>query len=604
MSSIDLVYDSVIENLVSQEKIKGVSSKLNSLTANDERVLYVYGVMESLNIFPNVKQVAKCEKVADDYRNQGNKCFQKKQDYEAWQYYNLSLLHAPLYSESYIVALANRSAVFYALKKYKKCLKDIELIFTMNYPPKVKEKLMSRKMQCQDILSTEKEDEKEDYNVTLALCLFGQRHPRYLCASRKLEVECTEKMGRHVVAKDDIKVGEVIVKEKPYFKLALRNQSLFTCAHCLSRSENLYPCENCCYVLYCSQECKQAAWNSYHSVECPMMATLIYQSFSKLELLSLRTAIKARTDHPDWTSLFKTIEVTESLVNSELRGHVEVEPGKWVYDSTHYASVHTLATNIEKRNISDIFQKCVTAAAFIHLLSNMTPFLKTDGVVSSQKIRETIAGLLLLHGMTSPTNMHNIDTNVQSKEGDFVDELCIGSAPYPFLSLLNHSCSPNVVRYSKLGTGTMVLLALRPIKKGQQLFDNYGCHHAVEDRKSRQEALKKQYKFTCMCEACVNNWPLFSHLKPAESMTSTLKEFKESLLNGDSMEQLQKGDKKTAIELYKPLCTLAELLESYAPCMELAECQECLKQCLSIFSGVTPYGYNREIQWDAIPSLS
>lgn len=47
-----------------------------------------------------------------------------------------------------------------------------------------------------------------------------------------------------------------------------------------------------------------------------------------------------------------------------------------------------------------------------------------------------------------------------------------GSAVYPFCSLLNHSCAPNILRVST-GSRT-VLVALRVVEIGEQLFDNYG----------------------------------------------------------------------------------------------------------------------------------
>lgn len=48
----------------------------------------------------------------------------------------------------------------------------------------------------------------------------------------------------------------------------------------------------------------------------------------------------------------------------------------------------------------------------------------------------------------------------------------IGAGAYAFMSLLNHSCAPNVVRHCH--GNTIVLRAIRPIEIGQQLYDNYG----------------------------------------------------------------------------------------------------------------------------------
>lgn len=72
-------------------------------------------------------------------------------------------------------------------------------------------------------------------------------------------------------------------------------------------------------------------------------------------------------------------------------------------------------------------------------------------------------------------------------------------------------------------------------------------------------------------------------------------------MNGDAIEVLQKGNRKRAEEMFKPLCELATALEPYTPCKEAAECQEALKQCLSILSGVLPHMFSECVEF-AVPS--
>ncbi|CAH0400812.1 unnamed protein product [Chilo suppressalis] len=595
--SIDSLYEGAIAKLTAQNKIVPISLKLLTLKTNEDRVLYVYEILENLKAFPAIVDVAKNECVSAYYRNLGNKCFQNSDHYKAWQFYNLSLLHAPCNTESYALAISNRSAVLYSLKKYNESINDIEKVLSLNYPANLKEKLTKRKESCQKLSGGNVMKEVDDCSF---LCLQDPQTPRFPSASSKLEVIFTEEMGRHVIAKSDIKVGEVLVQEEPYFKLLLKSQYLFACSYCLSRDSNLFPCSNCCFALYCSNECKDKAWSDYHMTECKLMATIIEMQFTKLEFLALRTVIKCRNDHTDWSALFKTVEDADNNSDTEYRGHMKIDD-KWVYDSQYYSSIHTLASNIDKRSVSDIFQKSVTAAVFLYMLIEKTDFLNGDNKDETDKIKKLVGGLLLHHTMTSPTNMHGISTNTANIEGNFVDEFSIASAPYAFLSLINHSCAPNVVRFSKLGTGQMFLFALRPIKKGMQLFDNYGAHHAIEDLYTRIHHLKFQYKFTCHCEACINNWPQYLFTRPAKNLPRKLKIQKEKLLDGNAIDKLQKADRATAEKIFKPLCELAENLESYAPCTELADCQESLKQCLEIFFGVVPYGYSQLVDWKAVP---
>lgn len=132
--SIDSCYEGVIAKLTSQNKIKEISFKLLSLKTENERVLLVYNILEDLNAFPAVIEVMKDDKQSIYYRNHGNKFFTKSEFHKAWQYYNLSLLHAKKDSENFCIALSNRSAVFFELEKYNECIKDIDTVFSLQYP--------------------------------------------------------------------------------------------------------------------------------------------------------------------------------------------------------------------------------------------------------------------------------------------------------------------------------------------------------------------------------------------------------------------------------------------------------------------------------------
>uniref|UniRef100_A0A183B8M6 SET domain-containing protein n=1 Tax=Echinostoma caproni TaxID=27848 RepID=A0A183B8M6_9TREM len=81
----------------------------------------------------------------------------------------------------------------------------------------------------------------------------------------------------------------------------------------------------------------------------------------------------------------------------------------------------------------------------------------------------------------------------------------LGSCLYPVLSLMNHSCDPNVALIF-MRDGVCGVFALRPIPKGDVLYGNYGVHYATHDLAERQDLLQSQYHFRCTCPACVENW--------------------------------------------------------------------------------------------------
>jgi hypothetical protein len=82
------------------------------------------------------------------------------------------------------------------------------------------------------------------------------------------------------------------------------------------------------------------------------------------------------------------------------------------------------------------------------------------------------------------------------------DELLVthGAGVYPVASLLNHSCTPNVVVLF-LGT-KMVIVALEDIEAGKELLSSYV--DAMMPVEERTTLLKDRYQFECLCKLCVN----------------------------------------------------------------------------------------------------
>ena len=64
----------------------------------------------------------------------------------------------------------------------------------------------------------------------------------------------------------------------------------------------------------------------------------------------------------------------------------------------------------------------------------------------------------------------------------------LGGGIFPTLTNLNHSCDPNVhnVNYGRHS----VVLANRPIAKGEQILDTYGQNYSHVDREERRKYLK------------------------------------------------------------------------------------------------------------------
>jgi SET and MYND domain-containing protein 4 len=76
---------------------------------------------------------------------------------------------------------------------------------------------------------------------------------------------------------------------------------------------------------------------------------------------------------------------------------------------------------------------------------------------------------LYFHGIFSGSLKRNLSADPLSALRSL--QQSIGSGWFPFCSLINHSCSPNVIRIYV--EGRVALVVCRPIAKGSQLFDCY-----------------------------------------------------------------------------------------------------------------------------------
>ncbi|XP_077285330.1 SET and MYND domain containing, class 4, member 4 [Arctopsyche grandis] len=592
--NIDQTAASLLERMRLEKTLAEFSKQLSECGSNGARVKQCYQLIQRCQSFPlPPADTQKSDQLSAKYRDIGNGFFRLKRDYKAIHNYNLAVKYAET-PKLVSLAFANRSAALFSLSKYKECLVDIERALASGYDDDLKPKLVKRKSACEEAAATETPLQFDLEQARRRMFSLPKKSLESVpCASAALEIGHIPSMGRCVVAAEDISPGQVLVVEEPYLTLLLEPYFLERCYSCCKLNDAMIPCELCHYVMFCDEACRAKSWSCSHKFECSIMPLLISMKFTKLELLSLKMLIRARCDHSTWNDLFDTIREAEDQTDPTLKGFVNVE-GRPMYDSNNYATIHMLETNIHKRSVSDFYNRSITSAVLLYMLKEYTSFFadcpNSDGDILSLETDEYIwlaGGLMLHHNMTSASNMHSIEAITENKDHKFLKSCNFSSGAYGFLSLLNHSCSPNVDRV--VNNTTITLMALRPIKKGQQIFDNYGFHHAMSRYETRQEELFFQYKFRCACEACSNKWPTYIDLKKAHFTNKKTKNKFRNLITPELIMSLENGEKTVAYEILNNLYKYAEMLEECAPCKDLADYQETIKQCWGIFSNVVPY---------------
>ncbi|XP_076763579.1 protein-lysine N-methyltransferase SMYD4 [Xylocopa sonorina] len=534
---------------------KDLIDKCKALDTDEERILFTLNVMLEYNVIPQSSSSEKSAEESERLREQGNKVFvsaplETGTCLKALKLYTESVAYAPYPSEQLALAYANRSAVLMKLHKYQLCIDDIDRALALTYPDNLRGKLYVRKVECLNALK--RPDVKDA--VKEALCWLekvslddasrkklsdklnsakrivssnkvqGQNavkqpllpqikacNVEVPCASDAVAVTYNEEYGRHVVAARQISPGEVLAVEKPY-SLMLNPENIRThCSNCLEVSWANIPCNYCSYAMYCSEECKAMEWKKYHDAECAVFPSMLKLNYSKIDFFSLRLAIQAVREATSMEELREELKEVDSWDDPRTKGFCK----DGIFYSDKYRSLLGLVTNSEKRSVQDLFRRSLDASFILYFLATCTnmfgnPLQKDLSVLMKNVDAIFVGGLILRYQQMIPSNVHSFH------EERGLETVERGAAAMPFFSLFNHSCNPNVSRHSR--SKHMVMYAMYPIKKGEQIFDTYGQHYALTPRDERQKRLLKQYYFQCNCLPCRENWPLYYNLKSFKNL--------------------------------------------------------------------------------------
>ncbi|XP_012267599.2 SET and MYND domain-containing protein 4-like [Athalia rosae] len=517
--------------------------KFGQMQNDEERVIFALQLMMKYKVNLNYESLDKNSEKSIQLRAQGNKLFIGGWDYKAVEKYTESIAYATESSEELALAYANRSAALFRIEKYKDCINDINRALSLEYPDKLKTKLYERKGLCLTALgepdaeaSFKKalewldkmsldEDKTKKLKIQLkkfisAPCVIVEIQPESAqyefpefetpnsevpCASDAVAIKYTPELGRHLVATRKIRPGEILAAEKP-FALFLMPENFYThCSKCLQVSMAMTPCNYCVNAMYCSQACQVQAWEEYHEIECAITGPLLLLKFNMLGLFSMRLAILATQKGKYLDKLRKQIDEIDNHKDPRTKGFSA--DGK--LHSDQYSSVYSLVTNTEKRSAPDLFGRAFKAAYITHILSRESNMFGEKLMLDCDALTKNAAatfvgGLILKHQQIIPSNIHSFG------ELRGLEDYEHGAAAMPFYSLINHSCDSSVTRRAR--KDHIILYAMYPIEKGEQIYDNYGVHYALTVKSKRQQKLLEQFYFKCECEPCTEDWPLYDKI--------------------------------------------------------------------------------------------
>lgn len=237
------------------------------LNKNAERIRFVYEMLKRQNMLPSQSEVKanKDDVKAITARNEGNKHFVAIDYLQALIKYNESLCHATPLSEAMATAYGNRSAVYLKTGHYDFCLENIELALQQGCPKKLKDKLLKRKEECLELmnnldLNKKFKDLKID-NLNRKVSLSYKANEKIPGVVECIDLVANEKSGRGLIAKKDLKPGDILILEEPYLKALKLDRVYSHCLNCLqSNFLNLIPYIDSNCVMFCSTKCLNESW--------------------------------------------------------------------------------------------------------------------------------------------------------------------------------------------------------------------------------------------------------------------------------------------------------------------------------------------------------
>lgn len=425
-----------------------------------ELPLIALNILTDTEMFPKLVKEKKSEQISMEYRDEGNKFYRIESYWAALESYNKALLYAPRKTQEMILAYSNRSALFFKIKAFSACLKDIETCFNLGCSDELTDKLIRRKRESQQCLLKDKSlyaSFPDDY-----FQIHSKRHPQIPCATTDVKVTIdNETKLPTVVAAKDIKVGTVVSIETTFVNLLNPVNHYVTCYQCHKMSLNLIPCNGCCFALFCNDECKNACMKESHRIECDVMEILNCDGYGPYSRITLRAAIKMKLMCESW----KEIIAASYIIGDE---RIKTSPVNEIYDRNYKFS---LLNFIETRDIklASIYNFGMMCATQIHYLNQVTTFFpKSPG-----EKREAMRGFarLMMRFFLLFHNKIEINNVADDKMTQDIRYLVPNYGYLSFTSKLRHQCDANLLA---VGLNNQVaLVALQPIKKGTELTISY-----------------------------------------------------------------------------------------------------------------------------------
>lgn len=422
-------------------------------------------------------QTGKCDEKSRQLAVEGDQLLVQGKFFEALASYNKSLCFAEIKSAQLSIALQKRCAVYLQLKRYQKCLESIKIAKNILNLSANDSTFNDFEECCLKNIPSKEEEEENDDDPWKFFKLSYPKHDKIPFIIDCLKPTETWKYGRCVTTTRDLKPGDVVAIEEPYFRMLNRDSRHIRCANCLRFNlMNLIPCPGRCtkcetcqfesnpesvknilffvVAMFCSPSCLKSAWLRYHKFECGSLDTSLNND-NEYDMMIFKVVIES-------LSLCGSLENMQTTLQ-------DLQPNKSLFDfnlnsaktndeleKLRFKAICALRkgpTSKEDIAMADWIVESHPALSSVYKSQAKKDFLKTF-VIKIMGITDRNSYILSSLSLTAP--------HVEEETG---------SGVFPFSSLINHSCSPNL--YRLFVDNKQVFIVKKPIEAGQQLFVGY-----------------------------------------------------------------------------------------------------------------------------------
>lgn len=177
-------------------------------------------------------------------RLEGNQYYKKKLYFDALLCYNEALCFADPNSDEISLIYGNRSAVYYMTKYYEFCLDNIQLARDNGFEDYGKMREREEKCWKEMLFYVQRPD--DDPWDFYSLDRMHNRHHNLPNVISALTQRHNLKFGRYIITNRELRCGEFIAIDEPFFKIRNFKARFRRCLTCMRfNGLNLIPCSGC-----------------------------------------------------------------------------------------------------------------------------------------------------------------------------------------------------------------------------------------------------------------------------------------------------------------------------------------------------------------------